>query len=709
MPAARKRKRHADGPETASATTHGPSTGATGASRRATRQSSVPPIDVPQDPEPRTRRRRRGDAPDQSAPVSQQSQQASQSPRGKENMALHPELQPHLQHQQLPPKSTTRLTRHSFQAPGLDATLPAPTNMLAAVPATTTMTTMFDAQQQLAASPRATASTIGPRKANRASTKNDRFTPHQQSVLLGRNKPIIMTTSVAQPGPSSASKSNKIKPDGTLRATAETAARPDRNIDKVVLGNICFRAWYPSYYGKEVLGDLSGGSTKVEKGTNNNGVQQQHQHQDANDGANGTLPHSRRDRDHHTPMLDRLYVCPSCFKYSKELVTWWEHVRWCERRGYLPGDKIYTHPQGRRTTLVSSGPGPKHGRGKRTSAGQKMVEKVVQDEGEWSIRQVDGEKDVLFCQNLSLFAKLFLDNKSVFFDVTGFDYFLLVHTPSAVPPSSNTDSSTYRPIATPELSSVQNSGTFNPGRSQIVGFFSKEKMSWDNNNLACILIFPPWQRKGLGALLMGISYEISRREGVLGGPEKPISDLGKKGYKRFWAGEVCRWLLGLNWSSSSPSLSSHGVDTTIDENETREIVVDVEACSQATWIAPEDCLLVLREMALAEDAGVGLPPPSTRKRHYYHHRALIGEDTSPSHTVIPGTDPAISNSATSLTSIPQPGDQQPMVPRVRISLATVRAWVNSNRISLERVCDPEGFIEGYATKKTAGPATSEEP
>ncbi|KAK4139438.1 males-absent on the first protein [Dichotomopilus funicola] len=657
MPAARKRKRHADGPETASATTHGPSTGATGASRRATRQSSVPPIDVPQDPEPRTRRRRCGDAPDQSVPVSQQSQQASQSPRGKENMALHPELQPHLQHQQLPPKSTTRLTRHSFQAPGLDATLPAPTNMLAAVPATTTMTTMFNAQQQLAASPRATASTIGPRKANRAFTKNDRFTPHQQSVLLGRNKPIIMTTSVAQPGPSSASKSNKIKPDGTLRATAETAARPDRNIDKVVLGNICFRAWYPSYYGKEVLGDLSGGSTKVEKGTNNNGVQQQLQHQDANDGVNGTLPHSRRDRDHHTPMLDRLYVCPSCFKYSKELVTWWEHVRWCERRGYLPGDKIYTHPQGRRTTLVSSGPGPKHGRGKRTSAGQKMVEKVVQDEGEWSIRQVDGEKDVLFCQNLSLFAKLFLDNKSVFFDVTGFDYFLLVHTPSAVPPSSsNADSSTYRPIATPELSSVQNSGTSNPGRSQIVGFFSKEKMSWDNNNLACILIFPPWQRKGLGALLMGISYEISRREGVLGGPEKPISDLGKKGYKRFWAGEVCRWLLAID--------------------ETKEIVVDVEACSQATWIAPEDCLLVLREMALAEDAGV---------------------------------DPAISNSATSLTSIPQPGDQQPMVPRVRISLATVRAWVSSNRISLERVCDPEGFIEGYATKKTAGLATSEEP
>lgn len=60
---------------------------------------------------------------------------------------------------------------------------------------------------------------------------------------------------------------------------------------------------------------------------------------------------------------------------------------------------------------------------------------------------------------------------------------------------------------------------------QVVGFFSKEKMSWDNNNVACILIFPPWQRKGLGQILMGVSYELSRREGRLGGPEKRMSCL----------------------------------------------------------------------------------------------------------------------------------------------------------------------------------------
>jgi hypothetical protein len=50
-------------------------------------------------------------------------------------------------------------------------------------------------------------------------------------------------------------------------------------------------------------------------------------------------------------MLERLYVCKHCFKYSKELMSWMAHVRACDRRlggplGMVPGRKVYTHGDG---------------------------------------------------------------------------------------------------------------------------------------------------------------------------------------------------------------------------------------------------------------------------------------------------------------------------------------------------------------------------
>jgi len=157
-------------------------------------------------------------------------------------------------------------------------------------------------------------------------------------------------------------------------------------------------------------------------------------------------------------------------------------------------------------------------------------------------------------------------------------------------------------------------------------------MSWDNNNLACILIFPPWQRKGLGSILMGVSYEISRREEILGGPEKPISDLGKKGYKRYWGAEIARWLLECRETDRKKGRG----------------MVDVERISRETWIAGEDCLSVLREMGVVEKAGRGK-----------------------------GT-----------------------VERVRIDKEAVRKWVEKEKLCLDRVVDPEGFIEGYGYRNS---------
>lgn len=149
--------------------------------------------------------------------------------------------------------------------------------------------------------------------------------------------------------------------------------RTDRNIDKVVLGNMCFSTWYPSCYGKEVLGESSGHPAK--SGSKEAGAKGQ--------ATGGTSP----------PAVDRLYVCPSCFKYSKELVAWCHHVHVCERKAQIPGRKVYIHPQGRRKILVpydNKASGPKRRKGEGNI---RYVEELVQDEGEWSIWEVDGEKD----------------------------------------------------------------------------------------------------------------------------------------------------------------------------------------------------------------------------------------------------------------------------------------------------------------------------
>ncbi|KAL8851079.1 MAG: hypothetical protein Q9221_003975 [Calogaya cf. arnoldii] len=172
--------------------------------------------------------------------------------------------------------------------------------------------------------------------------------------------------------------------------------------------------------------------------------------------------------------------------------------------------------------------------------------KVRQED--YAIYEVDGEEHQLFSQNLSLFAKLFLDNKSVFFDVASFNFYLLAHK-----------------ATTAHLTGSQ---------PHIIGFFSKEKMSWDNNNLACILVFPPWQRKGLGKILMGISYELSRLEGRIGGPEKPLSELGRMGYLKFWEARVASALLDVKNKS------------------TFSVVEIADAC----WMLPEDVITTLKEM-----------------------------------------------------------------------------------------------------------------
>ena len=137
---------------------------------------------------------------------------------------------------------------------------------------------------------------------------------------------------------------------------------------------------------------------------------------------------------------------------------------------------------------------------------------------------------------------------------------------------------------------------------RVVGFFSKEKMSWDNNNLACILIFPPWQRQGLGKILMGASYELSRREGQTGGPEKPLSELGRKGYHKFWQARLARTILGVKNRST----------------------LAVNEIAAECWLSTDDALEALKDMDILghkkrKDGGLAINKAKVKEWVRIHH------------------------------------------------------------------------------------------
>lgn len=90
-----------------------------------------------------------------------------------------------------------------------------------------------------------------------------------------------------------------------------------------------------------------------------------------------------------------------------------------------------------------------------------------------SFFEIDGRKNKVYAQNLCLLAKLFLDHKTLYYDTDPFLFYVMTE--------------------------------YDLRGFHIVGYFSKEKESTEDYNVACILTMPPYQRMGYGKLLIEFS------------------------------------------------------------------------------------------------------------------------------------------------------------------------------------------------------------
>ncbi|KAJ5068040.1 histone acetyltransferase [Anaeramoeba ignava] len=202
---------------------------------------------------------------------------------------------------------------------------------------------------------------------------------------------------------------------------------------------------------------------------------------------------------------EKLYICEFCLKpnLSKEMLE--RHQTKCTTR-FPPGNEIY-----RKDSL--------------------------------SVFELDGKHSKIYCQNLCLLAKLFLDHKTLYYDVEPFLFYILCE--------------------------CDDKGC------HICGYFSKEKNSSYDYNLACILTLPPYQQRGFGKLLISLSYELTKRERKVGSPEKPLSDLGFVSYISYWATIIF------------PMIKEK-------ENES----ISIQEISEKTGITHEDITLTLKHFSL---------------------------------------------------------------------------------------------------------------
>lgn len=204
-----------------------------------------------------------------------------------------------------------------------------------------------------------------------------------------------------------------------------------------------------------------------------------------------------------------------------------------------------------------------------------------------SMWEVDGGTARIYCENVCYLSKLFLDHKTLRHPVHLFLFYILTE--------------------------IEEDGC------HIVGYFSKEKYS--RNNVSCILSLPQYQKRGYGKFLIHFSYALAVKEGRLGTPERPLSDLGKASYLNYWRQVLLRELGSqkeLNIDQLSRKFSFEPNDIKVCLQDADILVTDSSSGITYLYLPPE--YLQILSMKL------GNPPPTINQYdlHWVPYDPFLG-------------------------------------------------------------------------------------